>query len=355
MPKLIFLVRSAQTGCSLCFIECLPLQSPSSITKKLECEELYELKHSDVGTLGKKDTVVTDLNTTLFIRGDARAGENTKAEISPHGCESSVPLRLLLASYIQDSLPRDYFDLDVEDFALTQGAPNDPDLPKPSDEEVFATRRRHADFDRFELSTDWSAAEQFLRWKVKMRERTKLTLIGATLTGETHGFARRTLGNFKPRYALEKLPEATEEHLRSVKRKSYPYFEDLLGKSSSFRITLIDELTRSEGTEYARVFTCRVTSIDERPISPSLSYPEMLCIKIFDDSTGQVPDLKESLSLTWWSQDLYTADDFVRAESNAYSRLGHAWGSLIPWFYGAHNVSPHFFVHLFATQRHLML
>jgi hypothetical protein len=35
----------------------------------------------------------------------------------------------------------------------------------------------------------------------------------------------------------------------------------------------------------------------------------------------------------------YTAEDMIQNEIDVYNRLGFAWGSVVPQFYGAHSVS----------------
>jgi hypothetical protein len=81
---------------------------------------------------------------------------------------------------------------------------------------------------------------------------------------------------------------------------------------------LEEEVTPSEGTAYARTFSCRVITADGQ--LPSDDVPERLCVKLFPSPT-------EYLSLAWWAQDFYTAEDMIQNKINVYMRLEHAWGS----------------------------
>jgi hypothetical protein len=83
---------------------------------------------------------------------------------------------------------------------------------------------------------------------------------------------------------------------------------------------LEEEVTPSEGTAYARTFSCRVITADGQ--LPSDDVPERLCVKLFPSPT-------EYLSLAWWAQEFYTAEDMIQNKINVYMRLEleHAWGS----------------------------
>ena len=169
-----------------------------------------------------------------------------------------------------------------------------------------------------------------------MRERPVLPLAGTILQAETHGFDRQRRP-FQPRYPVDPLPESTLAHLRATARQSFPQFSKLLNGSRTFSLLLDEELSPSEGTGYARTFSCRIVTIDGKSISDNI--PTKLCIKLFDDSVGSVPSPTECLFLAMWSSNFYTAEDMIQNEINTYLRLEHAWGSLVPQFYGAHYVS----------------
>ncbi|KAF9517780.1 hypothetical protein BS47DRAFT_1338971 [Hydnum rufescens UP504] len=277
--------------------------------------------------------IATDFSRTVLINS---ADENLTSVLSEVTLSQSRPLRYLLTSYIHEALPAEYFDLDTEYRFIPQGAPNDPDLPLPPDHEILSTHTRHSDFDRYTLVNNRAAAEQFFRWKASKCAERVLTLVGTAIHAESLGFMERHRP-FQPRYRLEPLPEPTRAHLIATARPAFPHFVSLLNGSRSFSLLLDEELTPSEGTGYARTFSCRLTAVDGQ--LPSGDVPKNLCVKLFDDHAASVPSLSDYPSLRTWSQDFYTAEDMLQNEVNAYMRLEHAWGTVVPYFYGTHRVS----------------
>jgi len=277
--------------------------------------------------------VVTDFSVTVLINNVDDKLTAVECEVVPP--PSDVPLRYLLASYIQQPLPSDYLELDTDDFMITQGAPNNPRFPRPTDEEIFVTRHTHADFDRYTLVNSRVAVEQFFRWKASMQAKSKPVLVGTVLQAKSHGFQPRK--HFRPRYPIESLPEDTLAHLRAVSRCSFPQFVGLLHRSQMFTLLLDEELTPSEGTGYARTFSCRIVTLDGKLLSDDV--PSKFCLKLFDDGAASIPSHTRYPSLTMWSQNFYTAEDLMQNEIDVYNRLKFAWGSAVPQFYGAHSVS----------------
>ncbi|KAJ8593597.1 hypothetical protein M405DRAFT_879263 [Rhizopogon salebrosus TDB-379] len=266
--------------------------------------------------------IITDFRTTVLINHVDEKLTTVDCEVAPS--PSAVPLRYLLASYIQQPLPSDYFDLDTEDYVFTRGAPNNPRCPLPADEEIFATRRAHSDFDRYALVNS--------RWKAAMQARPKPVLVGTVLQAKSNGFQQRK--PFQPRYPVEPLPEDTLAYLRAVARHTFPQFSQLLNLSQTFSLLLDEELTQSEGTAYARTFSCHIVTVDGQLISDDA--PKTLCVKLFDDSAAVILSHEES-PLIAWSQTFYTAEDMIHNEINVYNRVEFAWGSVVPQFYGAHS------------------
>ncbi|KAJ3558842.1 hypothetical protein NM688_g693 [Phlebia brevispora] len=211
--------------------------------------------------------------------------------------------------------------------------PTNPPVPQPSDDEILATRHEHADFDRYVLAFTPSAIPQFLRWKREMQSREIPRMEGDILAADLWTFSC-TRSPFDPRYPLEQLPEVTEKHLIATERPTYPQFVELLKCSSHCLISLDDELTPPDGTGYARTFTCRIIQVEGKDIT--VEAPPRLCVKIYDDSAGQVMPFSPSQSGTAWMREFYTAQDMLQNEENVYYRLRHAWGSIIPFYYGIH-------------------
>ncbi|KAF9517788.1 hypothetical protein BS47DRAFT_442169 [Hydnum rufescens UP504] len=194
---------------------------------------------------------------------------------------------------------------------------------------------RHSDFDRDTLVNSRAAVEQFFRWKASKRAEHIPGLVGTAVHVESLGLMERHL-SFQPRYPLEPLPESTRAHLIATARPSFPQFVSLLNGSRSFSLLLDEELTPSKGTGYARTFSCRLTAVDGQ--LPSDDVPKNLSVKLFDGRAASVPAPTEYLSLAWWSRDFYTAEDMLQNEINAYTRLEHARGTVVPYFYRAHRV-----------------
>jgi hypothetical protein len=329
LPPLLFPVTDASFQPSLSFqqgAEDGQFLLPMSASLGRALHSLHRLSE------GNK-VVVTDFRTTVLINHVDGGLTTVDCEVAPS--PSAVPLRRLLASYIQQPLPSGYFDLDPEDFIVTEGAPNNPHCPLPSDGEIFATRRAHSDFDRYALVNSKPAVEQFFRWKAAMQARPKPVLVGTVLQAKSNGFQQRK--PFQPRYPVEPLPEDTLAHLRAVARHTFPQFSQLLNLSQTFSLLLDEELTQSEGTAYARTFSCHIVTVDGQLLSDDA--PKTLCVKLFDDSAAHIPSHAESPSLALWSQNFYTAEDMIHNEMNVYNRIEFAWGSVVPQFYGAHSVS----------------
>jgi hypothetical protein len=338
-PVIFFLVGSLP----LLLLRVINLSSQPSLSLKQDVEDgqfLLPMSASFGRALNRWRSegnwiIVTDFSTTVLINA-----VDEKLQVTAAECEvrppspSTVPLRYLLASYIQKTLPRDYLALDTERLTITHGAPNNPHLPLPADEEIFANRHAHSDFDRYALANSQPLVEQFLRWKALMQARPKSVLVGTVLQAKCHGFQQHIPRQH--RYPLESLPEDTLAHLRTAHRCSFPQFIQLFNRSQAFSVLLDEELTQPEGTGYARTFTCRIIAVDGQP-PPSDDVPRKLCVKLFDDSAAFVPSLEKYAF--WWSQSFYTAEDMIRNEIVVYNRLEHAWGSVIPHFYGAHSVS----------------
>lgn len=250
-------------------------------------------------------------------------------------CKPKYTLRYILTSRIIGVIPEDHFDLDYG-ISILSGCPNNPSLPQPTDEEVFAMCHRHSDFDRYALAYSPNAIPQFLRWKERMRLRETKGMEGSVLTATSWGFSRWRTTSL-PRYALEPLPEATQAHLTATRRTVYPEFLEALQNSNQFTIVLEEELSPASGTRFARTFVCRLLRVDFQEIT--VPFPSKLCVKIYDDGIGKVGSVDSGQSGLGWLRDFYTEKEMLQNEENIYMRLRHAWGSTLPFYYGAHLVS----------------
>lgn len=250
-------------------------------------------------------------------------------------CRPEYTLRYVLTSRIIAMIPEGHFDLDYER-NVPSGCPNDPSLPEPSDEEVFGTCHRHSDFDRYTLAAMPNAIPQFLKWKERMKLRELQKMEGDVISATSCAFSIRRKP-FTPRYPLESLPKTTELHLSTTRRALYPQFAEALQNSAHFTVVLDKELTPATGTRFARTFSCRILQLDSQEIT--VLYPSCLCVKIYDDSTGDVGEYDYGYTGWDWFDNFYTENDMLQNEEDVYMRLRHAWGSTLPFYYGAHLVS----------------
>lgn len=257
-------------------------------------------------------------------------------------------IRIILAAYLHNTLPEGiYIDIRPQREALDKmvpaGAPSDPQIPMESDEEVFATRRCHTDFDYYALTHDRDRALQFFRWKTWVKENCShvVTSSGDVLTGITHGFSRRN-AELKPYYPLDTPPVDTLEHVASVRRPCPMAVRSLLDEfnsSETFTLELLEDLTQAQNSGLCRTFTCRIASINGRAVG---GISPVLCVKFFDDRfyPMQYPD-DEMLEgdFRWWWAHYTTSERQIQNEDATYKRLALMQGSLIPRFYGSHQVN----------------
>ncbi|KAF8351064.1 hypothetical protein F5887DRAFT_1068808 [Amanita rubescens] len=126
--------------------------------------------------------------------------------------QPSLALRVLTTAYVLNAIPAGRFidvpspDMEIdEDVVLPEGPPQDPHQPLIGDEEVFATHRRHFDFDLATLVRDRARALQFFH----------------TLTAKTNevGQIIPDIRHIYPFDASE-ISSDTAAHLKAIQRES---------------------------------------------------------------------------------------------------------------------------------------
>lgn len=264
-----------------------------------------------------------------------------------------MALRVLSTAYLHNALPGGIFidvphpDIEVdEDLILPQGPPQDPHQPLLADEEVFAGHHRHSDFDRATLVRDRSRALQFFRWNKHVQKKF-LKLVAHpddTLTAVTN-----EVGQFvppiKPIYPFDasELPPDTIAHLGEIQRESpllAAGIAESFERSKSFTLRIQNVVTEGSKRGICTVYRCQFISIDNKNIVSSPS----LCLKLFDDrfqSLHNPYDEDEELddeSLPRWFDRVVIAESYALNEAFAYDKLRAVQGSLVPWFYGTHQV-----------------
>jgi hypothetical protein len=113
---------------------------------------------------------------------------------------------------------------------------------------------------------------------------------------------------------------------------------ELFNRSKFFTLEIQDVV--SEGSEHGicTVYRCQITSIDNVHVSIS-----PLCLKLFDDrfqplpSSDEVDELDDE-DFPRWFDTIVHAETYALNEALAYDKLLPVQGSVIPWFYGIHQV-----------------
>ena len=215
-----------------------------------------------------------------------------------------------------------------------------------TDEQVFRTKERHSDFDILKLIEDREAALQFYRWKRHIEKHISLDITspGDVLQASTDAFDRQC---YPPRgICSHPIPQVTLQHLQDTTRPN-PLSSELRSKlenSERFTLKLEKRLGISDLQHVnTRVHLCRIETVDDQPIE---NCPQLV-LKIFDDrfmeminpydEDGVMDDYENITSYLSFSSFL-TAEWHVRGELTAYEKMKVAQGSIIPYFYGAHEV-----------------
>ncbi|KIY69341.1 hypothetical protein CYLTODRAFT_372954 [Cylindrobasidium torrendii FP15055 ss-10] len=261
-----------------------------------------------------------------------------------------VAARVVLAAYIHETLPNNAYltypqTIAAFDPPTVHGCQVDPSIPMLPDEEVFATHKRHHDFDLYMLMNRPALALQFLRWKSHMQtcvSEIHTVRSGDNLLCSTDGFAKQhhLLVPYWP-VDIQTIPTSTMECIRAVAR---PHALDepariRLAASAAFELEISDQLAPGREPRGATVHRCRITSIDGEAILSAGA--QNLCVKLFDDRLLDVypPEEPEEGTVDadadWWV-NWSTSEECVRREHVTYQQLSYAQGSLVPWYYGAH-------------------
>jgi len=257
-----------------------------------------------------------------------------------------LALRVLSTAYLHYALPpRDFFDVpdpDIEvdeDLILPQGPPHDPHRSLLADEELFATHHRHSDFDLATLFRDHPRALQFFRWRnhVHTKYSKLIAFPGAILTAVTNEVGR-FLPPMKPIYPFDssEIPEDTRTHLEHIQRESplvAAGVAEAFERSKTFTLKIQDVI--AEGSEHGicTVYRCQILSTDNNVVSsPSL------CLKLFDDRFQPLRSPDEDGLEPRWFDRVVVAELHALNEAVAYDKPRSVQGSVVPWFYGTHQV-----------------
>jgi hypothetical protein len=228
-----------------------------------------------------------------------------------------------------------------EDVVLPEGPPQNPHQPLIGDEEVFATHRRHFDFDMATLVRDRARALQFFRWHEHVSKKfAKLVAHPKdTLTAKTNEVGQ-IVPDIRPIYSFDtsEISSDTAAYLKAIQRES-PLVTagaaELFKQSKCFTLQIQDVVAEGSKRGMCTVYRCQITSIDNVPVSIS-----PLCLKLFDDRFQllESPDEDDGDLVPRWFDPVVHAGTYALNEAFAYDKLLPAQGSVIPWFYGTHQV-----------------
>jgi len=168
----------------------------------------------------------------------------------------------------------------------------------------------------------------------------------------------------RPLFPLElsDIPRETMSHLEEIQRESplvAAGIADVLEKSKRFSLKIQDIIAKGTGHGFCTVYRCEITSIDDQPIM----WCPPLCLKLFDDrfqslsisdiypffdldnadcqlQLSHIPDERDSDEfLHHLFYRMSFAEVCALKETLAYKKLQQVQGSIVPWFYGTHQVS----------------
>lgn len=231
---------------------------------------------------------------------------------------------------------------------LPEGPPQDPNQPLLPDEVLSATHRKNSDFDVATLIRDPKRTSQFFRWHAQVNAQySKLVAHpNDVLSAETNegGQASPTMA-MRPicPFDVSEIPADTAEFVESTQRESplaAAGIADKLSRSKSFTVNILDVIAEGSKRGICTVYRCQITTIDAEPVS---SPP--LCLKLFDDRFFPLEPPEEGSNYAQgaegglrWFDRLILAEGWAVSEALNYDKLRPVQGSIVPWFYGVHQV-----------------
>ncbi|KAG6906850.1 hypothetical protein DXG01_011729 [Tephrocybe rancida] len=234
----------------------------------------------------------------------------------------------------------DIFNESDPSLVLPAGPPQDPSSPLVPDEQVFATHHRISDFDLVTVVRDLARTLQLFRWRKHIRQvSSKLVAhprdVLCAATNKDGLLVHPALRPIYP-YDASELPVETVAHLQATQRQSplvNAGVSDQLKRSGEFSLEILDVIAEGSNFGICTVYRCRITSIDNHPVSSSPS----LCLKLFDDRFQAWPNEDDPESDPRWFDHILLAETLAFTEAMVYDKLHPVQGTVIPWFYGTHS------------------
>jgi hypothetical protein len=259
----------------------------------------------------------------------------------PKTTHFTLTLRAISAASLFDLLPRTFIhhpDIDTISI-IHEGPPQNPDEPLPSDQEVFDSCKRLADFDLITILRYPAWARQFFRWCQYAKEhKTSITRPGEILTAVTNDTGTLFPKDARPLFPfdLSELPVDTSTHLKTIQRESPLAVANIgqcLEESRNFTIEILKTISENSADGMSSVYLCQITSIDDQSVSSPT-----LCLKLFDDRFQQIPIPEDELDYADYFANLDNAPSLALNEAQIYDKLRPVQGTIVPWFYGIHQV-----------------
>lgn len=295
-----------------------------------------------------RDVICTDTDTAFVLRwtSEPSAGEavadNSKLLFTPSVDLKRYPLRLVIAALISDALGSGhYFSLPFcsPNFVLPSGALNHVDLRTITIEDAMQRWSQKSDIDWYTACNDATYRTVVSHW---MRENL-LAHQGSPAVSRGDVLRMRFSPDGpnlrpKPIYAKEPLPVDTASFLEETRRNTNEAaLKEKLETASEWEVRILSEID-SSNTEDGASFACEVASVGGVVWEEGSRFR----IKIFDDRRmGDLDDIEEETGVLQWHHDatFSQSDILVGLEDAAYRRMDHAQGSIVPFYYGVHEVS----------------
>jgi len=191
------------------------------------------------------------------------------------------------------------------------------------------------------LVQDRTRALQFFRWHEHVSKKFPKLVAhpNDTLAAKTNEIGQ-FVPDIRPIYPFDasEISSDAAAHLKATQRESLLVtagVAESFKRSKFFTLEILDVVSEGSERGICTVYRCQITNA---PVSIS-----PLCLKLFDDRFQplQIPDEDDELDdelLHRWFDPVVHAETNALSEAFAYNKLLPAQGSVIPWFYGIHQV-----------------
>lgn len=288
--------------------------------------------------------IITDFKTTVVLEHD-RLSRGIWFMASSLFKSTEHPVRFIIASEISAglsmSMAHPYLHTDFPPDLLFRGAMPDPSRRQLPLEWILENVKSRSEFDVYLLARDEDQAMAYLKWKNYHRSAALANpvRVGAELAITVNAF-RQHAAQLPFRVPAQPLTSETNEALQRYTRPRESWLDDLLQNTGTISVKVTRAVKTSLDGSGAQTFFCTIPSVDDEAHST-----RGFCIKIFDErllpSAEDVGEVYTVDDIDWNGSFIF-ATDVVGREDAAYRKLEHVQGSIVPHYYGAHQVRRHF-------------